>query len=265
MASKTIYTSTISVPIYAGWKCQKCQEKNFAQGVIVCREQTQSTSLRKSKQEEAKARASELVEAAWLDNALTIMTDPNNHPTDVRNNLFLQNTNCTKCGAKPEWDKDTKYLIWVSLAFIPAIISGIAAFAMKTSIFTWFLFAAFLSVIGFGFYTESHYKKIMAKLPKRFTPVMGSFNEELLAYASEKGITIPDPSEVMEIVETDGESTKKSIADNSSFIEAVHSEDTEPQNEKGPQIQYGFCRKCGTQLMSDSKFCHKCGTQIANQ
>lgn len=166
MASKTVYTSTISVPIYAGWKCPKCQEKNFAQGVIVCKQQTQSSSFRKSKQEEAKARASELAKAAWLDNALTIMTDPNNHPTEVRNDLFFQNTNCTKCGAKPEWDKDTKYLGWLSLAFMPAIISGIVAFSMKTSIVAWLVFAAFLSVIVYAIYTESHYKKNHGESPQ---------------------------------------------------------------------------------------------------
>lgn len=105
----------------------------------------------------------------------------------------------------------------------------------------------------------------MANLPKRFTPVMGSLNEELLTYASEKGVALPDPNEVMEIVVADGERAKKTMADDSSIIETVQPEDIEPQNEAVPQIQYGFCRKCGAQLMADSGFCHKCGTQIAKQ
>lgn len=265
MGSKTVYTSTITVPVYAGWKCAKCQEKNFAEGVIACRKQTQSSSLRKSKLTEAEAKASELARAAWMDNALTIMTDPTNHPIEVRNDLFLGNTNCTKCGAKPEWDKDTKYLGWMSLALLPAFISGFVAIALKTSIIAWLVFAAFLGVFVYAFYTESHYKKIMANLPKQFTPVIGSLNEELIEYAKEKGVTIPDPNEVMKIVDSDGEWPSISKTDNSPVIDTIECEDKEPQLDKGSKIQYGFCRKCGAQLLADSGFCHKCGTKIAEE
>ena len=105
----------------------------------------------------------------------------------------------------------------------------------------------------------------MAILPERYSPVIGSLNEELLAYATAKGIAVPDPSEVMRIVDADGERMKKAVVNSSPVNEVVQFKNPELKKEKTPQIQYGFCRKCGTRLVTDSGFCHKCGTQIVKQ
>lgn len=63
MASKTVYTATITVPVYASWKCEKCGEVNFATGVIVCKRQEASGSWRSSKQKEAEAAGSDARQA----------------------------------------------------------------------------------------------------------------------------------------------------------------------------------------------------------
>lgn len=57
MSTRTTYTSTISVPTYASWKCEKCGEINFSAGIIRCSRQASTSSFRNSKHEEAKAEA----------------------------------------------------------------------------------------------------------------------------------------------------------------------------------------------------------------
>ncbi len=102
MATHTIYTSTIRVPIYASWKCPNCGEINFSWGNIFCERQAASSSGRRSELEEAKNTASSLVQNEWKQNALNIIFNPQENPQNVRRDLFFQNTNCTKCGKKPK-------------------------------------------------------------------------------------------------------------------------------------------------------------------
>ena len=61
-----------------------------------CQQQESTTSFRNSKHEEAKAKASKRAHAAWVNHAYHIMTNPQNHATEMRSDFFLQNTNCTK-------------------------------------------------------------------------------------------------------------------------------------------------------------------------
>lgn len=200
MATRTTYTSTISVPSYASWKCEKCGEINFAVGTTRCQQQESTTSFRNSKQEEAKLRASDLVHTHWTDHVLKIMLEPNQMAQEFRKDFSLENTDCTKCGAKPRWDKDMKYLSWLALSFTPAIFSGIVAIAAQTNIVAWLIFIGLLSVIIYGVVSESSYKKMMKTLPKEYIPVIGSLNQELVEYANKLGKKIPTPDESIEIV-----------------------------------------------------------------
>lgn len=134
MATKTIYTSTISVPAYASWKCEKCGEINFSIGTMQCQEQKSTTSFRNSKLEATKEAASNLVQANWKKHVVKFMFEPNENAQSLRKDFIMENTNCTKCGAKPKWDKDMKYWTYTYLAFAPAVFSGLIAFACKTSI-----------------------------------------------------------------------------------------------------------------------------------
>ena len=240
MATRTTYTSTITVPVYASWKCEECGEINIATGVIACKRQETTSSWRPSKQREAEEKAAQNVQAEWVGETYNIISDPNKYAQDMRNGLYLQNTHCTKCGKKPKWHKDMKYLTWGALCFMPTIISGIVAIAMGTSPVAWLIFGAFLAIVVTAFISEPRYKKMMKNLPKEHTPVLGSLNPDLIEYANNLGKTIPTPDECIEIV-------KGFSVDKKAEVE---------------KAECCFCRKCGTQLTSDSDFCHKCGTKI---
>jgi len=257
MASRMIYTSTITVPVYASWRCEECGEVNFATGAIVVKRQESSSSWRSSKQREAEAKAASLAQAEWTGEALQIISDPNNHAQDMRNGLFLENTHCTKCGKKPKWDKDMKYLTWGSLCLTPTIISALAAIALGTSPIAWSIFAAFLAIVVTAFISEPRYKKMMKNLPKKHTPVIGSLNAELIKYAQALGKTIPGPDECIAIVKGYDQ-----VAHTSTTIQPVV-ENAVPAN--NTTVQHIFCRKCGAQLQANSSFCHKCGTEIMKQ
>lgn len=259
MATRTTYTSTVTVPVYASWKCEKCGEINFSTGGIRCQQQESTTSFRNSKHEEAKAKASKRAHAAWVNHAYHIMTNPQNHATEMRSDFFLQNTNCTKCGTKPKWDKDTKYLTWTIIGFMGSIISGLVAFASVTDIGAWLVFLGFLSMIIYGFATEAKYKKTMANLPKELTPVIGSLNTELIEHAKSFGVSVPTPEESIAIVKTYTETnyqptkvTPSKTGEISIDISAIREDKATPN----------YCRKCGAQLQTGSEFCHKCGTKI---
>ena len=255
MASRTVYTSTITVPVYASWKCEECGEVNFATGTIVCKRQESSSSWSSSKQKEAKEKAANSAHAEWTGETYQIISDPNNHAQDMRNGLFLQNTHCTKCGKKPKWDKDMKYLTWGSLCFMPAIISGLVAISSATSPVAWLVFAAFLAIIVAAFISEPLYKKMMKNLPKEYTPVMGSLNAELIEYANSLGKTIPNPDECIAIVKGFNQ-----VVNVSSIKKQPTIENTASANNITKQPK--FCRKCGTLLQADSDFCHECGIEI---
>ena len=240
MATRTTYTSTITVPVYASWKCEECGEINIATGVIACKRQETTSSWRPSKQREAEEMAAKRAQAEWVGETYQIISDPNNYAQEMRNGLYLQNTHCTKCGKKPKWHKDMKYLTWGIFCLTPTIISGIIAIVMGTSPVAWLIFGAFLAIIATAFISEPRYKKMMKNLPKEYTPVLGSLNPELVEYANKFGKTIPTPDECIEIVKG-------------------FSIDKKAEDEKADCC---FCRKCGTQLTRDSEFCHKCGTEI---
>lgn len=241
MATRTTYTSSIRVPIYASWKCTKCDGINFSYGSILCQRQTSTSSMRSSKQREAKEKASNLVQSAWAENALGIIFHPKTYAQNIRSDLTIENTNCTKCGKKAKWDKGMWYSTFSSLALLPMIISGIVSFSMMKSIIAWLVFAILFGVFVYGFISEISYKKMVKNLPEEYLPVIGSLNEELISYAAEKGKKIPSPEETIEIV---------------NHFNSIQSQNSTNKN------QYGFCRRCGTPLLANSGFCHKCGEKI---
>lgn len=241
MGSKTVYTSSVSVPIYASWKCEHCGEVNFATGAIVCQRQESTSSWRSSKQREVKERVANLVEAEWAGEAYEIISDPNHNGSAMYSKFFLENTNCTNCGKKPRWDKHAKFLSLLGLCVPAGIISGIAAFSMLTSIGAWLIFLACVAFIVWGVAREEVYKKMMPKLPTKYTPVIGSQNAELIAYADELGETIPSPDKCIAIVKG---------YDHAGTVSTPTVQ---------PAVQSNFCRMCGARLPAHSDICHLCG------
>ena len=254
MGSRTTYTSTVTVPVYASWKCEHCGEINFSAGNIVCRRTESTSSWRNSKHEEAKSKAHQLAQAEWAGDAYRIINDPNHNAMAMYSSFFLQNTSCTQCKKKPRWEKHAKFLPLVGLAMPVALISGIIAFASLTSLSAWLVFACSAGFIVWGIAREEIYKKMMPNYPKQYTPVIGSLNAELIEYANHLGATIPSPDGCIEIAKNycSNHVTTSIPVDSKN----VSSEDV---NE---MASAGFCRKCGTQLQVGSEFCHKCGTQI---
>lgn len=258
MASKTVYTSTITVPVYASWKCEECGEVNFAIGAIVCKRQESSSSWRPSKQREAEERAASLAKAEWAGEAFKIISDPNHSGSAMYSNFFLQNTECTKCGKKPRWNKNGKFLPLVGLCIPVALISGIVAFAILTSVTAWLIFLASAGFFAWSIIREEVYKKMMPKLPKKYTPVIGSLNAELIKYAEALGKTIPNLDECIATVKGYDQVANTSTPKVQPVVENTASANN-------TTVQSNFCRKCGTRLQANSGFCHKCGTKIIKQ
>lgn len=204
MGSRTTYTSTITVPVYASWKCEHCGEINFAAGNIVCKRQETTSSWRNSKHEEAKARAHDLAQAEWAGEAYKVITDPNNSASELYSNVFLQNTRCTKCRKKPRWEMHMKFVPLLGFAMITAIISILCVLGSPTSIGAWLAFLCSAGFITWGIVRENRYKKMMPNFPKQYTPVIGSLNAELAEYAAQRGKSIPTPDECVEIVRNFG-------------------------------------------------------------
>jgi len=204
MASKTVYTSMITVPVYAAWKCEKCGQANFSDGKIRYQVETSSGSMLQSKHDEAKAAAQQNAQSGWADHALSIMLDPNQNAQKMRNDLFLNSTKCTQCGAKPKWNKDMlleKLLVsFAPLILLGVILSGIIAFANKESISAWLFFILFAGLIIYSIADEALYKRRMKNLPKEYTPVIGSLNQELIERAAKRHRQIPSPEQAFEII-----------------------------------------------------------------
>ena len=252
MGSRTTYTSTITVPVYASWKCEHCGEINFAAGNIVCKRQETTSSWRNSKHEEAKARAHDLAQAEWAGEAYKVITDPNNSASELYSNVFLQNTRCTKCRKKPRWEMHMKFVPLLGFAMITAIISILCVLGSPTSIGAWLAFLCSAGFITWGIVRENWYKKMMPNFPKQYTPVIGSLNAELAEYAAQRGKSIPSPDECVEIVKNYGQ---KHIPTTTPSPAIAKPSETQTAD-------MAFCRKCGTQLQAGSDFCHKCGTEI---
>ena len=251
MGSRTTYTSTITVPVYASWKCEHCGEINFAAGNIVCKRQETTSSWRNSKHEEAKARAHDLAQAEWAGEAYKVITDPNNSASELYSNVFLQNTRCTKCRKKPRWEMHMKFVPLLGFAMITAIISILCVLGSPTSIGAWLAFLCSAGFITWSIVRENRYKKMMPNFPRQYTPVIGSLNAELAEYAAHRGKSIPSPDECVEIVRNYGKPP---------VVEKAPAQTVEKVAESSECA--GFCRKCGTQLQAGSDFCHKCGTEI---
>lgn len=251
MASRTIYTSTVTVPVYASWKCEHCGELNFSTGVIAYRKEQTTRSWSSSVRNEVKARVHRLANAEWVENAYYIITDPNENAQDLRSCFTLQNTRCKKCGKKPRWDKNMNHVGLCALCIVPALISGIVLLCSITSFSAWLVFAILMSIVVYGFVTEPQYRNTMAELPKEYTPIIGSLNSDIIKYASQHGILIPTPDECISIARSYCVSKSSSNVQPITFVNKVEQQENSI-----------FCRKCGVKLHSDSQFCHKCGTEI---
>lgn len=186
MASKVIYTSTIHVPVYTAWKCQKCNNVNTNEGTILCVGATASYSFKQSKLDAAKEEAMEMVQSEWKDKAMKIITDPSAHPEEVRSGLILGKIKCKNCGKKPRWNSKGRIAdVFIIAGLILGLLSGWIAISVRNNIVCWAVFSVCVAAIILSIRSDNVFKKYMRKLPGQFVPVIGTQNEELLVYARE--------------------------------------------------------------------------------
>lgn len=197
MVTQRIYTSTVSTPIYASWKCEKCGEVNIATGAIACERSVSTSSIRQSKQSEARYDAEKSAREAWLENAYAIIAKPDENGAAMFNSLAFKDIKCRKCGKKPRWYKTKSYARFLQFAAVVAMMSGVLALAVKTSAVLWVIFALSAGFLVWILTRESAHASMMKKLPKEYVPVIGSLNKELLAYAAEHNTKIPTPDEAV--------------------------------------------------------------------
>lgn len=210
MATKTIYTSTITLPAYVSWKCECCGETNFSMASIVCQRQASTASFRPSKNEKAREEAYDLAQADWKEEAYRIIADPNHNAELLRANCHVRNSQCARCHKKAKWDKNFNP-IYTIIPFAGACISLLLVLSQIKNIILWLVFLAFLGWLAYGFIEEKRYFKYMENLPPKFTPVLGSLNSEIIEYAKRFGRTIPSPKEACSIVRSYEDDNNPSI------------------------------------------------------
>lgn len=254
MATKTIYTSTITLPAYVSWKCECCGETNFSMASIVCQREASTASFRPSKNEKAREEAYDLAQADWKEEAYRIIADPNHNAELLRANCHVRNSQCIRCHKKAKWCKKFN-MIYTIIPLAGACISLLLVLSQIKNVILWLVFLAFLGWLAYGFIEEKQYFKYMENLPPKFTPVLGSLNSEIIEYAKQFGRTIPSPKEACSIVlnyEDDNNSNannkqKPASALNGSINQADKNEESVERN------GFSGIQKCCQEWMGSDK------------
>ena len=144
------------------------------------------------------------------------------------------------------------------------------------NVMAWLAFWACVGVMIWIAVRKPYYIKMMTKLPKEYTPVIGTNNATLIWYAKAYGKKILSSEQCIAVVK--GEDPSKVVSKLPNAQSAVKT--TAPVKKPAPQaaftppkmqsaapvnkpaLQANFCRKCGAQLLADTKYCRKCGTEI---
>ena len=254
MSTRTIYTASVSVPVYASWKCEKCGHINFSVGTIVCRRQDSTSSSDQFHNDEAKEYAAYLAHNEWLENAYNIIVNMRNNAESMRDSFFLQESRCKECGLKPKWYKKRNFFLVLSrIILIIAAFFGMVAFSFKTNVAAWIFLVAILALASLAYLPYGKNIDIIRKLPKEYTPIIGSLNEELIEYAAHRDVVIPNQFEVIE------------IAAGLKTFDDINTQRLQSILERSPKPSVpikSYCPKCGAQLQDGLKVCHICGPKV---
>lgn len=198
MSTRTTYTATVKVPIYVAWKCENCGEINLSEGTISCQRQASTTSFRSKKLDAASKEASELIKEAWKEETLDFIRSPNHNTGKLMHDLKINNkAKCSHCNKKAVWNISTVYDYCTGLTIIPGIISGVISLSTGASITSWLVFILCIGLFLWGGISWLICNKKVKNLPKKYVPVIGSFNRELNEYAQSKNVILPSPDEAI--------------------------------------------------------------------
>lgn len=206
MGTRTTYTAAVRVPVYASWRCPECKTVLFSEGTISCSRSARTSSVFQSTHNKTEARALNEAREEWTGEVLHEIEETNRRHKAPR--IVLNHSKCSKCGTVPIWcgRKTTTFesvIEIIGYLFIPVVVvSGGFAVLAKTSIAAWIVFAVSVCFIACATIPERKYKKKLEKLPRAYMPVIGSLNEELVAYASKTGRTVPTPAECIAAVQS---------------------------------------------------------------
>ena len=208
MASRYTSTSTISVPVYYSWRCQKCDEVNFSAGVVRFSAEASTTDPSRFKREYVKESAKEQVSKMWKDSMLPFVSFPSQYDPGSLELLISNSYKCTKCKETCAWKKrGVKQIVWGIFkgltipAFFIAILSLIFAIIGETITTAWVVFGVSAGFVVGVFLVDRVVEKKktirISKIPKRYLPVIGTANQEVIEYASTKGMRILTPEETI--------------------------------------------------------------------
>ena len=135
---------------------------------------------------------------------------------------------------------------------IEGIITGLYTLA---SLIKNKILAVIILTLGLIYLIATNYLNIdiIRKLPKEYTPIIGSLNEELIEYAAHRDVVIPNQFEVIE------------IAAGLKTFDDINTQRLQSILERSPKPSVpikSYCPKCGAQLQDGIKVCHICGTKV---
>lgn len=201
MAVRTTVTSTINVPIYAGWRCSKCDAANFSKGWIsYAASATSSAFFPEDREERAGAESKRMLKENWLPVSLAVITTPRIYCQEFRRYLKLDRYKCEKCGKKERWKKSMayeplgKFMNWCIL-FAVLFVLGLPKDPR-----CWAALLFFAGIRIACAYSVKHYRETMKKIPSRNMVKLGSLEPKLTTHAQQLGVHLLTPEEIVSTV-----------------------------------------------------------------
>ncbi len=195
--SRITYSSSITVPVYGVWKCQKCGTINHSDGKIVCSRSQTTYNIWSSEEREAKKElAKEQLETEWAGDVLSIIEHPEYHSDTIRNCFY--DTACSQCGIRPKWAKGQGHIYVLYLSFFLGVISLAFALLSRRSIIAWIPAALFLLIIVTCGNVEIINKAQLNSLPKQYYPLLSSRDQGVALKAAKLGKKLLSPEELMQ-------------------------------------------------------------------
>lgn len=192
------YSTKISVPIYASWRCPQCNEVNFSDGSIVYT----STETTKFRHRHAQEKAEQRATSNWADNALGIILNPRESLSGLGEGFSFDHVACEKCGAMPNWVKrKDEGSNRIAIPAISMLVGLNIALDDVKKIWAWLLSAVSLGAFIYFMRTGNTYYKTMSSMPKKYIPIIGSLNNDLVALAEKRGYTLLSPEGTIKAVE----------------------------------------------------------------